>query len=41
MREEHRLSVLEVLRKIFGIDRVDIIGHWNRLHNEELCGLYS
>ena len=41
MREEHRLSVLEVLRKIFGIDWFDVTVHWSRLHIEELYGLYS
>jgi len=41
MREEKRLSALELLRKIFRIDRVHITGQWNRLHSEDLCGLYS
>jgi hypothetical protein len=41
MKEENRLSVLEMLRKIFGFERVDVTGHWSRLYIEELCSLYS
>jgi hypothetical protein len=42
-REEHRLRVFEnrVLRRIFGPERVEVTGEWRKLHNEELCDLYS
>jgi hypothetical protein len=30
-----------VVRKIFGPNRYDITGGWRKLHNEELCDLYS
>jgi hypothetical protein len=41
--EEHRLRVLEnrVLRKICGPKRDEVTGEWRKLHNEELCDLYS
>jgi hypothetical protein len=41
--EEHRLRVLKntVLRRIFGPKRDEIIVGWRKLHNEELCNLYS
>jgi hypothetical protein len=29
------------LRKIFGPKRNGVTGEWRRLHNEELCALYS
>jgi hypothetical protein len=29
-----------VLRKIFGLKRVEVAGGWRRLHNEELNNLY-
>jgi hypothetical protein len=43
IREEHRLRVFEnkVLRRIFGPKRDDVTGGWRKLHNEELCDLYS
>jgi hypothetical protein len=43
LREEHRLKVFEnrVLRKIFGPKRDEVTGEWRKLHNEELCDLYS
>jgi hypothetical protein len=43
LREEHRLRVFEnrVLRKIFGLKRDEVTGEWRKLHNEELCDLYS
>jgi hypothetical protein len=31
----------KALRKIFGPKRAEITGEWRRLHNEELCYLYS
>jgi hypothetical protein len=31
----------EVLRKIFGLKRDDMSGHWTKLHNKELQDLYS
>jgi hypothetical protein len=30
-----------VLRRIFGPKRDEVMGGWRKLHNEELCGLYS
>jgi hypothetical protein len=30
-----------VLRTIFGPKRDEVTGGWRKLHNEELCGLYS
>jgi hypothetical protein len=43
LREEHRLRVFEnrVLRRIFGPKRDDVTGEWRKLHNKELCDLYS
>jgi hypothetical protein len=43
LREEHRLRVFEnrVLRRIFGPKRDKVTGEWRKLHNEELCDLYS
>jgi hypothetical protein len=43
LREEHRLRLFEnrVLRRIFGPKRDEVTGGWRKLHNEELCGLYS
>jgi hypothetical protein len=43
LREEHRLGVFEnrVLRRIFGPKRDEVTGEWRKLHNEELCDLYS
>jgi hypothetical protein len=43
LREEHRLRVFEnrVLRRIFGPKRDEVAGEWRKLHNEELCDLYS
>jgi hypothetical protein len=29
------------LRRIFGPKRDEVTGGWRKLHNEELCGLYS
>jgi hypothetical protein len=42
LREEHRLRVFEnkVLR-IFEWKRVEVVGDWKKLHNEELHNLYS
>ena len=42
LREESRLRVFEnrVLRSIFGTKKVEIIGEWRKLHNEELNDLY-
>jgi hypothetical protein len=42
LREEHRLRIFDnrVLRKIFGPKRVEVIGGWRKLHNEELHNLY-
>jgi hypothetical protein len=43
LREVHRLRVFEnrVLRSIFGPKRDGMTGGWRKLHNEELCDLYS
>jgi hypothetical protein len=43
LREEHRLRVFgnRVLRGIFGPKRDEKTRGWRKLHNEELCGLYS
>jgi hypothetical protein len=43
LREEHRLRVFEnrVLRRVFGPKRDEVTGEWRKLHNEELCDLYS
>jgi hypothetical protein len=30
-----------VLRKILGLKRGEVTGDWKKLHNEELCKLYS
>jgi hypothetical protein len=30
-----------VQRTIFGQNSDEVTGHWIRLHNEEVCGLYS
>jgi hypothetical protein len=30
-----------VLRRIFGSKRDEMTGEWRKLHNEELCNLYS
>jgi hypothetical protein len=42
LRKEHRLRIFEnrVLRKIFGLKREED-GFWRKLHNDELCSLYS
>jgi hypothetical protein len=43
IREEHRLRVFEnrVLKRISEPKRDEVMGEWRKLHNEELCGLYS
>ena len=43
LRKERKLMVFEnmVLRRIFGPRRVEVMGEWRRLHNEELNDLYS
>jgi hypothetical protein len=43
LREEHRLGVSgnRVLRRIFGPKRDEVTGEWRKMHNEELCDLYS
>jgi hypothetical protein len=43
LRQEYRLRVFEnrVLRKIFGPKRDEMMRGWRKLHNEELCDLYS
>jgi hypothetical protein len=42
-REEHRPRVFEnrVLKRIFGLKRVNVMGGCKNLHNEELQNLYS
>jgi len=39
LREERRLRVFEVLRRIFGAERDELTGEWRKLHNEELNDL--
>jgi hypothetical protein len=43
LREEHKLRMFKnrVLRRIFGPKKDEVIGGWRKLHNEELCDLYS
>ena len=43
LREECRLTVFEnrVLKKIFGPKRDEVTRQWKRLHNKEVCALYS
>jgi hypothetical protein len=43
LREECRLREFEnkVLRRIFGPKRHEVTGEWRRLHNKEICALYS
>jgi hypothetical protein len=43
LKVEHRRRVFEnrALRKIFGPERDGITREWRRLHNKELCYLYS
>jgi hypothetical protein len=43
LREEHSLFVFEtrVLRRMFGPKRDEVMEGWRKLHNEELCDLYS
>jgi hypothetical protein len=43
LREEHRLWVFEngVLRRIFGLKRVEVTGEWRKLHNGELHNFCS
>jgi len=43
LREEYRLRAFEnrVLRKIFGLMRGEVTGDWRKLHNVELCILYT
>jgi hypothetical protein len=42
-KEEHRLRVVEnmVLRRIFGLKRVEVMEKWRKLHNKELHNLHS
>jgi hypothetical protein len=35
------VSENRVLRRIFGPKRDAVTGEWRKLHNEELCDLYS
>jgi hypothetical protein len=30
-----------MLRRIFGSNREEVAGCWRRLHNEEICNLYT
>jgi hypothetical protein len=43
LKEECRLRVFEnrMLRKVLGPKRDEVTGEWRRLHNNELCALYS
>jgi hypothetical protein len=39
LREERRLRMFSVLRRIFGPKRDEVTGKWKKLHNEVLNGL--
>jgi hypothetical protein len=43
LRAEHRLRVFEnnVMRRIYGPKREEVVGSWRRLHNEELHNIYA
>ena len=43
VKEVHRLRMFEnrVLRNMFGPMRDEVTAEWKRLHNEELCDLFS
>ena len=42
LREERKLRVFEnMVLRIFGPRRDEVMGEWRRLHNEELNDLYS
>jgi hypothetical protein len=43
LRGEHRLRVFKnrVLRRLFGLNRDEVMGGWRKLHNEDLHDLYS
>jgi hypothetical protein len=43
LREEHKLRVFEnvVVRRMFGSNRKEVAGGWRRLHNKDLCNLYT
>jgi hypothetical protein len=43
LRGGHRLRVLGkwVLRRLFGLERDEIVGDWRKLRNDELRNLYS
>jgi hypothetical protein len=43
LRNEHRLRVLEneMLRRILGPKKDEVIGGWRKLHNQKLHNLYS
>ena len=43
LSQEHRLRAFEnrVLRKIFGFIREEVTGDWRKLHNVELCIVYT
>jgi hypothetical protein len=43
LREKHRLRVFKnrALRMMFGCKRDEVRWEWKRLHNKELCDLYS
>jgi hypothetical protein len=43
LRAGHRLRVFEnrVLRRMFGPQKDKVTGGWRKLHNDELCDLYS
>jgi hypothetical protein len=42
LRQEHSLRVFEnrVLRRVFGLKKDVVTGHWRRLHDEKLYDLY-
>ena len=42
LRDERRLTMFDktVLRDIFGSKMEEVVGHWRKLHNEELHDLH-
>jgi hypothetical protein len=43
LKGEHELRVSEirVMWRIFGLEKDGVMGRWRKMHNEELCDLYS
>jgi hypothetical protein len=41
LKEERWVFENRLLRRMFGLKRKGVTGGWRKLHNEELCNLYS